>query len=90
MGIFFSLRVQRLLHNDCVFISLVSMQQRVKQGLEDGARLPCLDIEKLRGENSSLREEQQRLKKVCLCVFDHRDIYYILRNSSVLELILWK
>lgn len=40
------------------------MQQRVRQGLEDGARLPCLDIEKLRGENSSLREEQQRLKKV--------------------------
>lgn len=40
------------------------MQQRVRQGLEDGARLPCLDIEKLRGENNSLREEQQRLKKV--------------------------
>lgn len=40
------------------------MQQRVRQGLEDGARLPCLDIEKLRGENNCLREEQQRLKKV--------------------------
>ncbi|KAM6910223.1 centrosomal protein of 85 kDa [Xenentodon cancila] len=44
--------------------TITDMQQRVKQGLEDGARLPCLDIEKLRGENSSLREEQQRLKKV--------------------------
>lgn len=41
------------------------MQQRVQQGLEDGARLPCLDLERLRGENNSLREEQQRLKKVC-------------------------
>lgn len=44
------------------------MQQRVQQGLEDGARLPCLDLEKLRGENNSLREEQQRLKKVCCCL----------------------
>lgn len=43
----------------------ISMQQRVQQGLEDGARLPCLDIDKLRGENNTLREEQQRLKKVC-------------------------
>lgn len=43
-----------------------SMQQRVQQGLEDGARLPSLDIEKLRVENSALREEQQRLKKVRL------------------------
>lgn len=42
------------------------MQQRVQQGLEDGARLPSLDFEKLRGENNSLKEEQQRLKKVCL------------------------
>lgn len=42
------------------------MQQRVQQGLEDGARLPSLDIEKLRGENNALREEQQRLKKVFL------------------------
>lgn len=42
------------------------MQQRVQQGLEDGARLPCLDIEKLRGENMTLREELQRLKKVRL------------------------
>lgn len=41
------------------------MQQRVQQGLEDGARLPCLDLEKLRGENNGLREEQHRLKKVC-------------------------
>lgn len=44
------------------------MQQRVQQGLEDGARLPSLDMEKLRGENNALREEQQRLKKVC-CLF---------------------
>lgn len=50
----------------CVFLC-ISMQQRVQQGLEDGARLPCLDIEKLRGENNVLREEQQRLKKVCYC-----------------------
>lgn len=45
-------------------VVLVSMQQRVQQGLEDGARLPSLDIEKLRGENCALKEEQQRLKKV--------------------------
>lgn len=46
------------------FCDPASMQQRVQQGLEDGARLPCLDLEKLRGENGSLREELQRLKKV--------------------------
>lgn len=45
------------------------MQQRVQQGLEDGARLPSLDIEKLRVENSALREEQQRLKKVCRSLY---------------------
>lgn len=44
--------------------TITDMQQRVQQGLEDGARLPSLDIEKLRGENNSLREEQARLKKV--------------------------
>ncbi|XP_054596421.2 centrosomal protein of 85 kDa isoform X2 [Nothobranchius furzeri] len=44
--------------------TITDMQQRVQQGLEDGARLPCLDFEKLRGENSSLREEQHRLKTV--------------------------
>uniref|UniRef100_A0A3B5MPY9 Centrosomal protein of 85 kDa-like CC4 coiled-coil domain-containing protein n=1 Tax=Xiphophorus couchianus TaxID=32473 RepID=A0A3B5MPY9_9TELE len=44
--------------------TITDMQQRVQQGLEDGARLPCLDMEKLRGENDALREEQQRLKKV--------------------------
>lgn len=43
----------------------ISMQQRVQQGLEDGARLPSLDMEKLRVENNALREEQQRHKKVC-------------------------
>lgn len=55
------------------------MQQRVQQGLEDGARLPSLDMEKLRGENNTLREEQQRLKKVCcylsvLCHFSLTDL----------------
>ncbi|CAI5663273.1 centrosomal protein of 85 kDa isoform X1 [Oreochromis niloticus] len=44
--------------------TITDMQQRVQQGLEDGARLPSLDFEKLRGENNSLKEEQQRLKKV--------------------------
>ncbi|XP_044062974.1 centrosomal protein of 85 kDa isoform X1 [Siniperca chuatsi] len=44
--------------------TITDMQQRVQQGLEDGARLPSLDVERLRGENSALREEQQRLKKV--------------------------
>ncbi|XP_027142232.1 centrosomal protein of 85 kDa isoform X1 [Larimichthys crocea] len=44
--------------------TITEMQQRVQQGLEDGARLPSLDIETLRGENNTLREEQQRLKKV--------------------------
>lgn len=47
-----------------IVLVTISMQQRVQQGLEDGARLPCLDLEKLRGENNSLRDEQQRLKKV--------------------------
>lgn len=50
---------------DFIFDVTISMQQRVQQGLEDGARLPCLDLERLRAENNSLREEQQRLKKVC-------------------------
>ncbi|XP_077455192.1 centrosomal protein of 85 kDa [Stigmatopora argus] len=44
--------------------NITDMQQRVQQGLEDGARLPSLDIDKLRGENNVLREEQQKLKKV--------------------------
>ncbi|XP_061530960.1 centrosomal protein of 85 kDa isoform X2 [Phycodurus eques] len=44
--------------------TITDMQQRVQQGLEDGARLPSLDIEKLRGENNTLREEQQKFKKV--------------------------
>ncbi|CAB1445609.1 unnamed protein product [Pleuronectes platessa] len=44
--------------------TITDMQQRVQQGLEDGARLPSLDIEKLRGENNGLREEHHRLKKV--------------------------
>ncbi|KAM9852611.1 centrosomal protein of 85 kDa [Aulostomus maculatus] len=44
--------------------TIADIQQRVQQGLEDGARLPSLDVEKLRGDNNVLREEQQRLKKV--------------------------
>ncbi|XP_052350072.1 centrosomal protein of 85 kDa-like isoform X1 [Oncorhynchus keta] len=44
--------------------TVTSLQERVQEGLEDGARLPSLDVEILRGENGSLREEQQRLKKV--------------------------
>ncbi|XP_030637860.1 centrosomal protein of 85 kDa [Chanos chanos] len=44
--------------------TVTSLQNRVQQGLEDGARLPSLDAEKLREENSVLREEQQKLKKV--------------------------
>ncbi|XP_057690926.1 centrosomal protein of 85 kDa isoform X2 [Corythoichthys intestinalis] len=44
--------------------NITDMQQRVQQGLEDGARLPSLNIDKLRGENNILREEQQKLKEV--------------------------
>ncbi|XP_078109461.1 centrosomal protein of 85 kDa isoform X1 [Sander vitreus] len=44
--------------------TITDMQQRVQQGLEDGARLPSLDMEKLRVENNALKEEQQRHKKV--------------------------
>ncbi|XP_068612478.1 centrosomal protein of 85 kDa [Brachionichthys hirsutus] len=44
--------------------TITDMQQRVQQGLEDGARLPSRDVETLRGENGTLREEHQRLKKV--------------------------
>ncbi|XP_076136547.1 centrosomal protein of 85 kDa isoform X1 [Alosa pseudoharengus] len=44
--------------------TVTSLQERVQEGLEDGARLPSLDLEKLRTENTALREEQHRLKKV--------------------------
>ncbi|XP_046887258.1 centrosomal protein of 85 kDa isoform X1 [Hypomesus transpacificus] len=44
--------------------TVTSLQERVQEGLEDGARLPSLDVEKLREENRVLREEQHRLKKV--------------------------
>uniref|UniRef100_A0AAZ3Q9K5 Centrosomal protein of 85 kDa-like CC4 coiled-coil domain-containing protein n=1 Tax=Oncorhynchus tshawytscha TaxID=74940 RepID=A0AAZ3Q9K5_ONCTS len=52
--------------NDWVLLRFVwvSLQERVREDLEDRARLPSLDVEKHRGENCSLREEQQRLKKV--------------------------
>lgn len=36
----------------------------MQEGLDDGARLPSLDVEKLREENVTLKEEQQKLKKV--------------------------
>lgn len=38
----------------------------MQEGLEDGARLPSLDVEKLKEENETLKEEQQKLKKVRL------------------------
>ncbi|XP_051999491.1 centrosomal protein of 85 kDa [Xyrauchen texanus] len=44
--------------------TVTSLQNRVKESLEDGVRLPSLDVEKLREENTTLKEEQQRLKKV--------------------------
>uniref|UniRef100_A0A3B4CVG5 Centrosomal protein of 85 kDa-like CC4 coiled-coil domain-containing protein n=1 Tax=Pygocentrus nattereri TaxID=42514 RepID=A0A3B4CVG5_PYGNA len=44
--------------------TVTSLQARVQESLEDGARLPSLDIERLREENVALKEEQQKLKKV--------------------------
>ncbi|XP_073782636.1 centrosomal protein of 85 kDa isoform X4 [Danio rerio] len=44
--------------------TVTSLQNRVQESLEDGVRLPSLDIEKLREENTALKDEQQRLKKV--------------------------
>lgn len=44
--------------------TVTCLQNRVKESLEDGVRLPSLDIEKLREENATLKEDQQRLKKV--------------------------
>ncbi|KAF7692100.1 hypothetical protein HF521_011067 [Silurus meridionalis] len=44
--------------------TVTSLQARVQEGLDDGARLPSLDVEKLREENVTLKEEQQKLKKV--------------------------
>ncbi|XP_066573754.1 centrosomal protein of 85 kDa isoform X2 [Amia ocellicauda] len=41
-----------------------SLQEKVAESLEDGARLPALDVETLRCENSTLKEELQRLKKI--------------------------
>ena len=38
----------------------------MQEGLEDGARLPSLDAETLRAENSVLRDEQHKLKKVVI------------------------
>nr|XP_055067968.1 centrosomal protein of 85 kDa [Misgurnus anguillicaudatus] len=44
--------------------TVTCLQNRVQESLEDGVRLPSLDIEKLREENTTLKEDQQRLKKV--------------------------
>ncbi|XP_023681566.2 centrosomal protein of 85 kDa isoform X1 [Paramormyrops kingsleyae] len=44
--------------------TVTSLQERVREGLEDGVRLPTLDVAKLRDENEALREEVQRLQKV--------------------------
>ncbi|XP_041096550.1 centrosomal protein of 85 kDa isoform X2 [Polyodon spathula] len=41
-----------------------SLQEKVERSLEDGDRLPMLDMEKLKAENSSLKEEVERAKKV--------------------------
>lgn len=62
-----------------IFDVVISMQLRVQQGLEDGARLPCLDLEKLRGENNSLREEQQKLKMVCSCLL----LFLLIESTSL-------
>ncbi|KAI2654999.1 centrosomal of 85 kDa-like isoform X1 [Labeo rohita] len=43
--------------------TVTSLQNRVQESLEDGVRLPSLDIEKLREENTALKDEHQRLKK---------------------------
>ncbi|KAF4076185.1 hypothetical protein AMELA_G00227440 [Ameiurus melas] len=44
--------------------TVTSLQARVQEGLDDGARLPSLDVETLREENATLKEEQQKLRKV--------------------------
>ncbi|KAJ8290184.1 hypothetical protein GJAV_G00009690 [Gymnothorax javanicus] len=44
--------------------TVTGLQQRVKEGLEDGARLPSLDVEALQQENSNLREELHRHRKL--------------------------
>uniref|UniRef100_A0A8C2PXK6 Centrosomal protein 85 n=1 Tax=Cyprinus carpio TaxID=7962 RepID=A0A8C2PXK6_CYPCA len=44
--------------------TVTSLQNRVQESLEDGVRLPSLDIEKLREENTTLKDEHLRLKKV--------------------------
>uniref|UniRef100_H3BBB5 Centrosomal protein 85 n=1 Tax=Latimeria chalumnae TaxID=7897 RepID=H3BBB5_LATCH len=44
--------------------SIHSLQEKVERCLEDGVRLPVLDIEKLKCENKSLKEECERVKKI--------------------------
>ncbi|MGH0177941.1 UNVERIFIED_CONTAM: hypothetical protein FKN15_076333 [Acipenser sinensis] len=41
-----------------------SLQEKVERSLEDGDRLPMLDMEKLKAENNSLKEEVERAKRV--------------------------
>lgn len=46
----------------------------MQESLEDGVRLPSLDIEKLREENTTLKDEQQRLKKVFIEISFLKDL----------------
>ncbi|XP_059364295.1 centrosomal protein of 85 kDa-like isoform X2 [Carassius carassius] len=52
-------------HKERELLSTVtSLQNRVQESLEDGVRLPSLDREKLQEENTTLKDEHLRLKKV--------------------------
>ncbi|XP_061076084.1 centrosomal protein of 85 kDa isoform X2 [Conger conger] len=44
--------------------TVTSLQQCVQESLDDGARLPGLDVQTLQGENSSLRDELHKHKKL--------------------------
>lgn len=57
----------------------------MQEGLDDGARLPSLDVEKLREENVTLKEEQQKLKKVNVVVIRvlNATIYYFSLTTVV-------
>jgi len=68
-----------LMSNNVWFACGFSLQNRVQESLEDGVRLPSLDIEKLREENATFKEEQQRLKKVFLYISFLKDL---LNNCS--------
>lgn len=60
--------------NNIWFACVFSLQNRVQESLEDGVRLPSLDIEKLREENTTLKDEQQRLKKVFIEISFLKDL----------------